>query len=72
MATDPLNLLVLLGMGLREFSMPAPYIPRTKAFLAAISLDYARQAWHEVAELDTSAEIHEKLAQLINAIPAAR
>ena len=72
MATDPHNLLVLLGMGLREFSMPAPYIPRTKAFLAAISLDYARQAWHEVIGLDTSAEIHAKLTQLINAIPAAR
>jgi phosphotransferase system enzyme I (PtsP) len=72
MATDPHNLLALLGMGLREFSMPAPYIPRTKAFLAGISLDYARQAWNEVAELDTSTEIHEKLGQMIDAIPAVR
>jgi phosphotransferase system enzyme I (PtsP) len=72
MATAPHNLLALLGMGLREFSMPAPYIPRTKAFLAGISLDYARQAWNEVAGLDTSAEIHAKLDQLIGAIPALR
>jgi len=65
MATEPENLLLLLGMGLREFSMPAPYIPRTKAFLAGIDLDFARQAWEGVALLDTSAEIRAELARLL-------
>ena len=37
MASDPANLLLLVGMGIREFSMPAPFIPRTKAFLAGLA-----------------------------------
>jgi phosphotransferase system enzyme I (PtsP) len=69
MATDPQNLLVLLGMGLREFSMPAPYIPRTKAFLAGVTLDFASRAWGEVAALDTSSEIRERLAELLGTMP---
>jgi len=68
MATDPHNLLPLVGMGLREFSMPAPYIPRTKAFLAGISLEFARQTWKQVAGLDTSTEIRDHLNQLFAAI----
>jgi phosphotransferase system enzyme I (PtsP) len=70
MATDQHNLLALLGMGLREFSMPAPYIPRTKAFLAGVSVAYARQAWEQVAGLDTSADIRESLARYCATIPA--
>ena len=69
MATEPEILLILLGMGLREFSMPAPYIPRTKAFLAGIDLAFARQAWEAVTKLDTSAEIRAELARLLATMP---
>ena len=65
MATDPLNLMVLLGMGLREFSMPAPYIPRTKSFLSGLSLSLAERAWREVSSLGTSGEIRAHLAGLL-------
>ncbi len=65
MATDPLNLMVLLGMGLREFSMPAPYIPRTKSFLSGLSQALAEKAWREVATLGTSNEIRAHLAGLL-------
>jgi len=65
MATDPLNLMVLLGMGLREFSMPAPYIPRTKSFLSGLPLSLAEQAWREVSSLGTSREIREHLTSLL-------
>ena len=71
MATEPENLLILLGMGLREFSMPAPYIPRTKAFLADIDLTFARQAWAGVARLDTGAEIRAELARLLDTMATA-
>jgi phosphotransferase system enzyme I (PtsP) len=37
MATDPRAFLLLFGMGYREFSLPAPFIPRTKQLLAGIS-----------------------------------
>jgi phosphotransferase system enzyme I (PtsP) len=68
MATDPINLLVLLGMGLREFSMPAPYIPRTKAFLQGLSNSIITRAWEEASSLDTSDEIRTCLTHLLAAI----
>jgi phosphotransferase system enzyme I (PtsP) len=68
MATDPHNLLALLGMGLREFSIPAPYIPRTKAFLAGTNSDFARKAWQEISLLDTSTEIRQRLTQLLDSL----
>jgi phosphotransferase system enzyme I (PtsP) len=55
-------------MGLREFSMPAPYIPRTKAFLAEIRMDFARQSWQEISTFDTSTEIRRRLAQLLDGL----
>ena len=68
MATDPLNLLTLLGMGLREFSMPAPYIPRTKAFLKGVTLSLAVRAWEEISVLDTSTQVRSRLGQLLEAV----
>jgi phosphotransferase system enzyme I (PtsP) len=68
MATDPLNLLTLLGMGLREFSMPAPYIPRTKAFLKGVTLSLAERAWAEISILDTSTQVRSRLGQLLEAV----
>ena len=37
MASDPRAFLLLFGLGYREFSLPAPFIPRTKQLLAGIS-----------------------------------
>jgi phosphotransferase system enzyme I (PtsP) len=68
MATDPLNLMVLLGMGLREFSMPAPYIPRTKSFLSGMPLTLAERAWREILPMGTSSEIRAHLASLLSEV----
>jgi len=68
MATDPLNLMVLLGMGLREFSMPAPYIPRTKSFLSGLPLSLTERAWREVSSMGTSTEIRAHLAGLLSEV----
>lgn len=72
MATDPVNLLVLLGMGLREFSMPAPYIPRTKAFLQNLPDSLVARAWEEASRLDTSSEIRTCLTQLLTSTGTGR
>jgi phosphotransferase system enzyme I (PtsP) len=57
MASDPMNFLLLIGMGIREFSMPAPFIPRTKAFLRNLDLKTARKAAREALLLTDSAAI---------------
>lgn len=61
MASDPMNFLLLVGMGIREFSMPAPYIPRTKAFLQSLDLKTARKAAREVLLMTDSASIRAHL-----------
>ncbi len=65
MATDPLTLLLLLGMGLREFSMPAPFIPRIKAFLKGVSLEMACQRYTEIRDMDSSKQIRQHLAEVL-------
>jgi len=68
MATDPLTLLLLIGMGLREFSMPAPFIPRTKAFLRGVSLATACKCYTEIHRMDSSTEIRAHLADILEDI----
>ncbi len=65
MATDPLTMVILIGMGLREFSMPAPFIPRTKAFLKGVSIEMARRHYTEIRDMDSSALIREHLAEML-------
>ncbi|HVV03434.1 MAG TPA: phosphoenolpyruvate--protein phosphotransferase, partial [Puia sp.] len=52
MAADPLATLLLIGMGLEEFSMNAPSIPEVKRIIIDNSLDKARQVLGKVMELD--------------------
>ena len=68
MATDPLTLLLLIGMGLREFSMPAPFIPRTKAFLRGVSLATACKCYTGIHRMDSSTEIRAHLAEILEDI----
>ncbi|PLX81806.1 MAG: phosphoenolpyruvate--protein phosphotransferase [Desulfuromonas sp.] len=65
MASDPLTLVVLVGMGIREFSMPAPFIPRTKAFLSDLSLDLAREAAREVMTMTDSIQVRDYLLKVL-------
>lgn len=65
MAADPLCFTVLLGIGIREFSMVSPFIPRTKAYLADLSCAQATIIANEVLQMGSSENIH---AHLINAM----
>ena len=68
MATDPLTLILLIGMGLREFSMPAPFIPRTKAFLKGVSMEMACRRYTEIHSMDSSIQIRKHLAEVLEEI----
>lgn len=68
MATDPLNLMLMIGMGIREFSMPAPFIPRTKAFLHGVSMELAQRCHSETSQMDTSVQIRQYLAEALTEI----
>ncbi|MCA1797282.1 MAG: phosphoenolpyruvate--protein phosphotransferase [Geobacteraceae bacterium] len=65
MATDPVNFTVLLGLGIREFSVVAPFIPRIKAFLADIEYTRATEITHAVLEMGSATEIREYLVDAL-------
>jgi phosphoenolpyruvate-protein kinase (PTS system EI component) len=57
MAGDPLSALLLLGMGLEEFSMGSLYIPVIKKAIRSITYQAAKAAAEIVLEMDTVGEI---------------
>ena len=57
MAGDPLCAVLLLGMGLEEFSMGSLYIPVIKKAIRSISYQTARVAAEIVLEMDSMGEI---------------
>lgn len=65
MASDPLNLILLVGFGIREFSMPAPFIPRTKAFLRELSSSEARRIARRALTMGDSGEIRSYLMKML-------
>lgn len=68
MASDPMNFLVLYGMGINEFSMPSPFIPRIKTFLQTLSSDVAQRAAREVLTMGTIAQIRAYLGSVLKEI----
>jgi phosphotransferase system enzyme I (PtsI) len=80
MAGDPLFSWVLLGMGLRDFSMAPRQIPRLKAIIRATGLADAQSLLAEVASLKTVDEVedlvggvmHRHFPELVEGNAAAR
>jgi phosphoenolpyruvate-protein phosphotransferase (PTS system enzyme I) len=57
LAGDPLATLMLVGMGLDEFSMNAPSIPVIKNIILQNSGERAKEIWEKVAEMNRSVDI---------------
>jgi phosphotransferase system enzyme I (PtsI) len=57
LASDPRAILLLLGMGLTEFSMSALSIPPVKNRIMKSSLPDARKVYEEVMKMDNSQSI---------------
>jgi phosphotransferase system enzyme I (PtsI) len=63
MASDPLATLLLMGMGLEEFSMSAASIPAVKKIVLSSSMEKAKEICSRVMQMDSSAEIISYLEQ---------
>ena len=61
MAADPLNALLMVGMGIREFSLSAPSIPAVKQAIRAHSLEECRKLARSVLACRTTGDITQKL-----------
>ncbi len=58
MAGDPVNLPILIGMGLTELSMNALSIPLVKKLLRSVSLDECNQLREQAFEMQSAEQIH--------------
>lgn len=65
MAADPLSALVLLGFGLRKFSMNPIFIPRIKKTLRSVELKTVEKAVEEALGLKTAQDIEEHVIEKI-------
>ncbi len=59
MASDPELVLILLGLGLDEFSMSSSIIPRTKNIIRQAGIEQAREIARMALSLSTGTEIRE-------------
>jgi phosphotransferase system enzyme I (PtsI) len=64
LASDPKATLLLLGMGLTEFSMSAASIPQIKNIIINNSLETAKQVHQRVMEMDNSQAITTYLQEI--------
>jgi len=65
MAADPLSAIVLLGLGLKNFSMNPIFIPRIKRVLRSIEYGTARKIVHRALTLKTAQEIEEHILESV-------
>jgi phosphotransferase system enzyme I (PtsP) len=61
MATDPQALLFLIGIGVREMSMAAPYIPKVKNIISSLSTRATQKIAKEILTLENSTMIRRHL-----------
>jgi phosphotransferase system enzyme I (PtsI) len=65
MAADPLCAIVLLGLGLKNFSMNPIFIPRIKRVLRLIEYATAKKIVHRALTLKTAQEIEEHILEKV-------
>jgi phosphotransferase system enzyme I (PtsP) len=61
MATDPACLLALIGLGIRDFSLSAPYIPQLKSIINQLDSGAAEAIIRQALELGDSSDIRHLL-----------
>jgi len=65
MAADPALLTLLVGLGLREFSMAPAALPMAKHVLRSLRASDARQAASRALKARTAAEVEQSLIELL-------
>ena len=68
MAADPLAVPVLVGLGLKEFSMHPPALPLARSLVRALSFREARRMAQKALALATAKEIEEYLLEQLSGL----
>ncbi len=64
MAADPVNAVLLFGMGIREFSLSAPSIPAVKQAIRSVSSTEAEEIAARVLALESSGAVRSHLSKV--------
>ncbi len=64
MASEPVNAILLLGMGISDFSLSAPYIPAVKRAVRKITLTRAEEIAGHVLAMESSTDIKKYLQEI--------
>jgi phosphotransferase system enzyme I (PtsP) len=64
MAADPLSAVLLMGIGITEFSVSAPSIPVIKQAIRKVAMTTAREIAEKVLSMDTGSEIRGYLEKI--------
>ena len=68
MAGDPLFVLFLLGLGLRNFSVSPPQVPEVKKIIRHASLEHAKKTVDSVMNLSSSQDVRNCLRGAVNGL----
>jgi phosphoenolpyruvate-protein kinase (PTS system EI component) len=68
MAADPLAVPVLVGLGLREFSMHPPALPVVRSLVRALTFREARRIAHKALGLATAQAVEEYLLEQLSGL----
>ena len=68
MAADPLAVPVMVGLGLREFSMHPPALPVVRSLVRALTLREARRIAHKALTLATAQAVEEYLLEQLSGL----
>jgi phosphotransferase system enzyme I (PtsI) len=66
MAGDPLATILLLGLGLDEFSVVGTSLPEIKKIIRSVKFEEAQQVAHDVLEMQTEDEIKSYLKKIMS------
>jgi phosphocarrier protein FPr/phosphocarrier protein len=72
LGADPLAAPVLLGLGIAEFSVPAPAIPKLKAAIRLLNMDMCCAVARQALDLESPAAVRAFLRQQFSKMDAAR
>ncbi|MCH7504684.1 phosphoenolpyruvate--protein phosphotransferase [PVC group bacterium] len=65
MASDPIYIPLLIGMGLEEFSVPSAFISEIKKVSRSISRTECQKLWSQVQKISTGKEIQKILVEFL-------
>ncbi|MBN1959083.1 MAG: phosphoenolpyruvate--protein phosphotransferase [Desulfuromonadales bacterium] len=71
MASDPACLLALIGLGIREFSLSAPCLPRLKRFINRVDTEAAEELISQLLLEADGSTIRKALERAIEKLPAS-